>query len=625
MKRKWLTAAACLALSVCFLLPVGCGETTPGGTTPGGTTPGGTTPGGTTPGGTTPGGTTPGGTITIDMYTSVNIIEAEALQVAAQAYEDYQFDQGKDILIEFHNTDDPDGLQRTLRNLVSGGVDKPTISTVSPLPEYHGTNKLVDLSVYLEEPNPYSPEYETWKDSLEVDAYRPIRAGGTVTIPGVSYSSNYACGFYNKQAMKAVMGDDPLVDETGTIDTSSPDFTWEWMLNALEKAQTVGDPNWQVADPENPEVKKNFVFEYPLAISRNEQACGQTNFNLVTTLVNMYLDQYFRDFTEDVHSLDGEYSFVNSVDSNWKYDGNDPMVDYESKYTYNHNKVVDNFFNHSDEYGPESARYAEMMENLYDLLQYASPTDSYNDCFNNFNRTTIQYSKGGGNYTEMKLFYFETLGYIRTYRDAHKSGSGYPSSKWISDSLGWFLMPPMPSELEGVADNVRPAGGPLENYGVLSTGSAATDEIAVDFLRWLTSPKGQEQITAHYVSQDAPQMMHQLVKGVKLDPKVDYTQVAMQVKGDIGFSPYNIFAMGSGMSTCTVGNTANYVRDSVASLLSGYFKGNSRTWDKGAQMLSHLKSGFASYAEQYHLIYNDPSKVSEATNGLKNNPFNVTA
>lgn len=606
MKKKIICTAAATVLSLCLCFSAACG----GGKTSGG-------------GG---GGQKPSGPIeaTIDMYTSVNIIEYEALQAAAQAYEDYQFDQGNVIHVQLHNTDDPDGLRENLVNMISNGdVKGPTVATISPLPMYHGTDKLVDLAGYLEEPNPYNDAYDTWKDSLEADAYRPIRAGGSVTTPGVSYSSNYACMFYNKKAMKAVMGDDPLVDETGTIDTASPDFNWAWMMKALRKAQEVWKPD---ADPTKPdEVKIN----YPLGISRNQAACGQDNFNLVTMLLNMYFDQYFRDFTEEVHSVEGDYSYIPGIDSEWTYDGEDAQVDYENKYSYNLNRIIDAYFNHSEEFGAESERYAEVLENLWDLLQFSNPTDAYQDCFDKFNRTTIRYSKGGyyGN-EDMRLFYLETLGYIRTFRDAHKTsgenGTTYPSSEWIGSNLGWFLMPAMPSELQGVADNLRPAGGPLENYGALSTGSASMDEISVDFLRWLTSPLGQEHMTAKYVSRDAPQMMHQLVKGIVLDPKVDFTQVAMQVKGDIGFCPYNIFAMGSGMSTCTAENSATKISVRIAELLSDYFKGGDRSWTGGAAMLGHIRSGFASYAEQYHLIYNDPAKASEMTNGLKNNPFSAT-
>lgn len=54
--------------------------------------------------------------------------------------------------------------------------------------------------------------------------------------------------------------------------------------------------------------------------------------------------------------------------------------------------------------------------------------------------------------------------------------------------------PAISSDLEGVADNLRPEGGPNENFGVLSTGVQSTDEIAVDFLRYLISPTGQAAI-----------------------------------------------------------------------------------------------------------------------------------
>lgn len=67
----------------------------------------------------------------------------------------------------------------------------------------------------------------------------------------------------------------------------------------------------------------------------------------------------------------------------------------------------------------------------------------------------------------MKLFYIEDLTYIRTYRDAFKtSGAGgatvYPTAEQIASEIGWFILPAISSDLEGVADNLRPEGGPNE-------------------------------------------------------------------------------------------------------------------------------------------------------------------
>ncbi len=603
--RKLFALLLGLSISMSLVL-AGCGEDP----TP---TPGGDKPGS---GGENP---TPGDKIEADItfYTSVNIIEQRALQNVAYQYEDMQYNKGNEVTVTIINNTDPDSYTQNLRNLVSGGVTSPTLSSVSPIPEYFGTDKLVDLSGYLEEPNPYSPDYDTWMDGLEPDAYRSAQTGSKITVPGVSYSSNYTCAFYDKSAMKAVMGDDPLVASDGTVDGSK--VTWQWMMDALAKAKT-----YQNDQGVN-------LMRYPLGLSTSEQSCGEDNFNFVTSIMNMYLDQYFRDFIEAVHSEEGDYSYISGIDGKWTYDETDQGLDLPNVYTYNLNKVVDKYFN-GTEYGPDSPRYKEMMGKLYELLRYCNPESSYHNNFDNFNRTTIVFNRlssgDSSQYTDLKLFYIETLGYVRTYRDAFKgifeSQSEFPSGETVTSHLGWFLLPKMDSDLPGVADNVRAWGGPLENYGVLSTGSTSKDAIAVDFLRYLVSPEGQNSISATYVSENhAPQVMRQLVRGFEVPSEIDHTQSAKSAGGDSTSSPYAIFGMGYGMRTCNIGSTNNMVKNSIATLLCNYFRGNSADWN-GGQMLEILKSGFSNYAAEYDLIYTDPSKVSEATNGLKNSPFNTT-
>ena len=195
-------------------------------------------------------------------------------------------------------------------------------------------------------------------DALEPDAYRAELVGATSTIPGLSYSSNYATVFYNKQAMLDVIGaDDPVVGEDGTLDNSQ--ITWSWLMSALEKAKNSGQN-----------------FSYPLGLSTSSQSCGEDAFTMLTQIINMYLDQYFRDFIDEVHSVEGDYSYVDSIDGNWVYDPNDEAIDAVGSYTYNINKVIDKFFNQS-EYGPLSERYSEMMSNLYALTRYCDPPPGF--------------------------------------------------------------------------------------------------------------------------------------------------------------------------------------------------------------------------------------------------------
>lgn len=160
-KFSKLLVAAVLALSL-GLTAAGCG----GNGNTGGDNPGGNNPGGDNPGGNT------GVTATLDFYTSVNIIEQSALQQVANAYSDMQYEKGNDITIMIRNNTDPAAYMQTLRTLVSNGVKNPTIANTSVVDEYYGTDKILDLSGYLEEPNPYIEGNAAWMDALEEDAYQ---------------------------------------------------------------------------------------------------------------------------------------------------------------------------------------------------------------------------------------------------------------------------------------------------------------------------------------------------------------------------------------------------------------------------------------------------------------------
>ena len=590
--------AIMLALSV-GLTAVGCAT--------GGENPGGENPGGENPGGNNPGGGNEPITATIDFYTTVNVVEQSALQQVANAYSDLQYENGNNITVMVRNNTDPSAYTQTVRNLLANGVSNPTIANTSVAPEYYDSGKILDLSGYLEEPNEYIEGNTAWMDALEEDAYRSRQTGASSIVPGLSYSSNYTTVYYNKAAMRSVLGDDPIVAEDGTIDNTK--ITWEWFMNALETAQNSGQN-----------------FDYPLGVSTSTQSFGTDSFTIGSTIIDTYLDQYFRDFLEEVHSQEGDYSYISSIDSVWEYDTENATLDLPNVYTYNMNRVVDTFFN-QEGYNPLSDRYEELMENLYEFFSYADPEASYNDVFNRFNETVITYEEKGGTYDDMKLFYVEDLTYIRTYRDAFKTTNSngatvYPTASEIADELGWFILPAMDSDLEGVADNVRPNGGPSENYGVLSTGEQSLDEIAVDFLRYLFSPDGQSAIYASYeASNYAPINMRQLVKNVTIPESIDYTGL-IDVEGDCSNNPYRIFGKGTGLTTITVGSSGEYVTDQIASLLSGYFRGSNSDWAAQAQsMFDILCSGFADYANENNFIYTDYSQAASATNNLVNSPY----
>lgn len=557
-------------------------------------------------GGTKP----PKDSVTLTVYTAVNIVEQDALNAVATAYSDLKYKEGKDITVIINNKTDPNAYMQNVKTMAGSTISSPTIVSTSIIPEYYGTEKIVDLAEYLEEANPYIEGNTCWKDGLEEDAYRTKVSGSSATIPGLSYSSNYLAVFYNKKAMLDVMGGDPIVAADGTIDNSK--LTWSWLIKALKTAKEAG---------------KNF--SNPLALSSEKASCGEDSFNMVSHLINMYLDQYYRDFINEVHSSEGDYSYIESIDSDWTYSATDMSIDSVDKYTYNLNKVIDLYFNQTG-YNPESARYAEVMENLYDLLQYSDPDAPYIENFHRFNETTIVYEKNSTLYKDMKLFYVEALDYVRTYRDAFKVEQAggktlYPDTQTITGQLGWFLMPAMESELDGVADNVRSFGGPAENLGILKSTKASDNEVAVDFLKYLFSPTGQQAIHSSYKgSNNAPITMRQLVKNVQIPEAIDCTGF-VNTSGDCSASPYVIFGKASGMELATIGNTNEKVNETVAQTLSDYFRGTTRDWSAtGTSVFNTIKSGFASYAKNKALILTDYTNIAQVTANLKNSPFTTS-
>lgn len=549
--------------------------------------------------------------VTIEFYTTVNIVEKNALQAVADAYSDYKYNtEGVNVEVILDNNDNPATYMDNVRKMAEDGVSAPTIVMTSVASEYYGSNKFVDLSEYLEDVNPYMSGKTVWKDGLEADAYRTQVSGSTMTIPGLSYSSNYLTVYYNKNAVKTILKGDSAVGADGTIDQTK--ITWSWLINALKKAKD-----------------SDSRFATPFGLSKSEQSCGEGSFNMLSHLVNMYLDQYYRDFTQKVHSENGDYSYNEEIDPDWTYNAEDAGNDAVDKYSYNLNKVVDLFFN-QEGYNPTSARYAEVMQNLYELMSYADNTASYNDTFNFFNNTTSVFEGKDASYKNLRLFYVEALDYVRTYRDAFKTQSGgkvtYASAEQISKELGWFLMPAMEPSAEalaaGATTNVRAFGGPQENYGIVNSGNSETTAEAIDFLMYLFSPTGQNAIYSSYkAANNAPITMRQLVKNVDIPKAIDYAII--KAEGDCTTAPYLVFGKCSGMNTATVNGTIETVSSKVAKSMSNYFKGRTSTWD-GTETFRAIKDGFKSYSEDKNFIYNDYTQVSSKTNGLKNSPFKTS-
>ena len=342
---------------------------------------------------------------TLDIYISLNEDEAAAYQMVADEYTYLQKEKGNTVKVNINNNSTADSYQKEVEALISMGVSNATIAKTGVAPSYYGTDSIVDLSSYLSLKNPYA-DNQVWKDVLEPEAYAPKFARGKSTVPSISYDTNYLVVFYDTRA---------LADLGLQVPT-----TWDEMIACLEAASKDSD------------------FKNPLGLGVDSGSATRT---FLAWVVQMYMDQYFRDFIDVAHSQKGDYSYSSRIDGNYEYDLSDLLLGDSSNYTYNLNRMIDAYFNDTDEWGPLSPRFQDMMANLQELLPYIDTKASYGDLFNRFNETASSYNADGsdnGLYHDRKIFYIQRLDYILTYKTAFETKGTKLSVKDIGDRLGWF-------------------------------------------------------------------------------------------------------------------------------------------------------------------------------------------
>ena len=451
----------------------------------------------------------------------------------------------------------------------------------------------MDLAPYLEQPNPYAND-TTWSELIEEDGYLAQVERGTTTIPNISYDTNYLVVFYDKRAMKELGLEVPN--------------TWEEFLNCLSVAQ------------------KDKDFPYPLGLSVNTQSATK---NFLGWVIQMYLDQYFRDFTDAAHSKEGDYSYSSRVDGKYEYSTDNLLLGSSESYTFNLNRIVDSFFNNAD-YAPDSDRYENLMRNLYDLMEYIDPAASNQDMFDRFNRTVIHYNSG--TYTNLNLFSINRLDYVSTYRTAFAKQSAdgttiYPTPAEIDETIGWFALPAMSSNpsMNGKgapeANNVRSLGGAESMFGILNSNNQEYTDLAIDFLMYLYSPAGQNVRYARLKDLGAPVVMNQLVKNVTIDDSINLSD-NVTFTGNCNLNPYLRVGYGYGLDTINIGNTGNKLQTSIATAVSNYLTGSTKEWSAtGKTIFDYIKNSFANYAKDQNLIYDDYTKVASATSNFTRSPF----
>ena len=542
---------------------------------------------------------------TVSFFVPMANVDNDALTAMANAYMD--INRGVTVKLV---TSTGSGYSEQVRALAAT-EDKSQVSIVrvSQISQYYGTDKVVDFTDYLEEENEYaegSPSYDgTWKSVLEEDAY-PIE-GKAYTIPALSYESNYTVCFYDKRAMNALMDDPDYAPET-----------WKDLLDLLEKA-------------------KNDGYKSPLGLSFTPSSCAGI---FMGWLIKMYADQYFRDFIDKAHSKEGDYSYI-AADKNWNYETgkNDPDFDRTGVYTSNLNRTIDTFFNNAD-FKVTSARFAEMMKNFKDLAQYSdfeTMTDErstilhLDETTNYWNdQTGVGGSASGSSLLQKNVFLRparldSVFDYITRYALDKVQNNNGDVAGIISQRFGWFELPAMPGGTGAgapAADNVRSLGGPVNELGIIDNGDKKAVEAAVDFLKFVLSPQGQNIRYDTYVANGYTTVMPSLVKDCTIDPRIDQTTGRSYVSG-CERNPINIFTLGYGDGDIKAsGEGTMTLNNKVGELYSSYLAG-SKGWDSvAADVQKAIEDSFGEWAEYRGLKYSTftTAAISDATNKMTENP-----
>lgn len=457
-------------------------------------------------------------------------------------------------------------------------IDIVQINVVS---QYYGTDKIIDLTSYLNTRNPYgeqnaSGQYPVWKNMLEEEAYNMEE--NAYTIPSLSFESNYVVMLYNKQ----------LFATNGWTEPTN----WAEMLALLQSAVDAG-------------------YTHPLGLSYDKSSVSSIMCGMI---IAMYMDQYFRDIIDEAHSQDGDYSYVDSLDYDWTFDPNDDTADARSGYTYNMSRLINAYFN-TDKYNPESTRFADMMTNLKELLAYSS--EEYNggvtrNFFHNGVLTELtqdnKFSKA-----ETCVLFANRMDYLADFQSSIGSvlkASGEISTEVIptaqlNDYLGWFPLPAMPDNLSvengaPVSSTLRAFGGPNHHpMGIINRNNRKRTELAIDFMKFWYSPQGMEEYYSYYSERGLVCPLKILVKDFELPANIAIDAGVNDAGVCVG-NPY--LEIGMGYNDTILSNEGGTVRDKYIQTIRDYLTASTMEWSSyGVQLNRNIRSGFAKWAEYKNL------------------------
>jgi ABC-type glycerol-3-phosphate transport system substrate-binding protein len=409
-----------------------------------------------------------------------------------------------------------------------------------------GSGKFVDIAQYLSEENPYA-DGTVWRDTLDPVALVPDGAKGEIYM--LSFQSTQVSFYYNKDILT-----DAGVD-------ASKILTWNDLVAACEK------------------IKAHDANITPLSVSGSSDSfwSGQMSW-----IFRAYIDQHFRDAAAGVHTQAGDWNYDRIKDAAWQYGplisdhaglseaeakqkayfNDDPRV-----YTQNELRLLGKIMD--GEYGPDTARYKNMLANLMEVFpKYCGAS------FSAANDTSFWEKKAA-----------ITIDTTDLLVDWQKRTEISPESMF---ALGRFDFPAMtahaayPSGVPAV-DYTRSIGGPHGYYGIINK-SAAQTALVIDFMKFWVSKQGQELEIQKRKEMGIGIKGVPYVKDVEIPAEINIlSTMPLELKGIADFNPAATFARGLGNEPLTTRDFTNYAdrlfkgTDSIdvyASKLQTSFKNN---------------------------------------------------
>ena len=539
----------------------------------------------------TGGGSEKGGTISI--FLPIDSDSETAFKNVGNAYKKLKKAQGVDVNVVVRSSQDPQGYYTAVDGLLKN-PDKQDgdIIQANTVSQYYGTGALVDFTPYLNTPNAYNGN-KVWKTTLREDAYRADVK--TQHIYNLSMEGNAFVAFYNKK--------------TFSDNGITPPKTWGEFIDILDK------------------LKNDVGYTAPLGLNFDDAGLESNNFNWV---LQMYMDQYFRDMIDAAHSKEGDYSYIPEIDEVWQYDATDPTNDSPSRYTYNFTRVVNEYFKDGSTFNTASARFADLMGNIKELVSYASTDYSSSAIRQRFQNDALTVSDVQDYELNNRVaVYLLRLDYITDHQKSLGQAMGKPNgvvpTDELSDMLGWFKLPAMPNNGGAgapAADNLRTLGGPDHHPLALVNRNAEKTELCIDFLKYLFSPQGFDEYYRHYKNLGKVCAMQCYLKDYELPEEVSI-EGETEFEGDCSTNPYRLFATYYSENTGILA-TGGMLQDLVNAQISQYLRAESGTeWTAyGAEILRLMKNAFPNYAEwrglkETSLDWYIGSDVSFATDPMK--------